>query len=365
MKIVYGNDKEVMFTDTQLNLAEAGERLMKHYQYKKDPKKFKRYASFSNGRSYEEENRLFATSLMQECYNISNLDSEKWPVAKAFTFSHFERAFFAVLEEVIRRTTAKSNVEEYMGRVAEVRNAGDGDTLNIDIRAKNVYILSRVSRGRNSSHIQRRYGQNVVLTPTPRQVTVGFEIHHIAAGRFDYGREIALASEGIQTSLLNEVQSLVYGSSNPINNKLTESSYTESSFRLLCQRVQARNGGGMTMVYGTEIALGRVLPSNTNFLQDLGEDYMQYGYLVNLFGYRAMRFPQAVDADYSEIIPNNRLLIMTSGVDTPIKIGMEGDIRIIQTQDTMTADRVRSYTLETSWDVQLASDAHIGIVSLS
>ena len=365
MEINYGNDREFMFSDTQLSLAEAGERLMKHYQYKKDPQRFKKYASFSNGRSYEEELALFTTGLMQECYKISNLDPKTCPVKKAFTYSHFERAHFAVLEEVIRRTTAKSNVEEFMGRVAEVRNVADGDSLNIDIRAKNVYSLSKVSRGRNAAHIQRHYGQNVVLTPTPRQVTVGFEIHNIAGGRFDYGREIALASEGIQTSLLNEVQTLVFGSTNPINNKLTESSYAESSFRLLCQRVQARNGGGMTMVYGTEIALGTVLPSNVNFLQDLGEDYMQYGYLVNLFGYRAMRFPQAVDAGYSEIIPNNRLLIMTSGVDTPIKIAMEGDIRIIQTQDTMVADRIRSYTLETSWDVALASDAHIGIVNLS
>lgn len=358
------NSRKEKFSNTEWDLIEAGEKLMKHYLYKTDPFKYKAYHKFSQGRSYDRENELFATALIKECYASSGLDPQKYPVKKAFRFSQFEQVHFAVLEEVINRTTAKSNIEQFMGRVAEVRNMGDGDSLNIDIRAKNVYILSRVSRGRNSSHIQRRYGQNVVLNPTPRQVTVGFEIHNIAAGRFDYGRELALASEGIQTSLLNEVQALIFNASNPINNKLIESSYTEATFRELAQDVQARNGGGTTMVFGTEIALGNVLPANTNFLQDLGEDYMNYGYLTNLFGYRAMRFPQAKDYDYNDILPNDQILIMTTGVDTPIKVGMEGDIRIIQTEDTMSADRVRSYTLETAWDVQLASDAHIGIMTV-
>lgn len=355
------NMRKAEFSDKQWDLAEAGVELYKNYLYNKDPKKFGSFKNFSADISYEKKNEKFREAIIKECYEVANLDPAKYTVKKAFTFPQFERAHFAVIEEVIRRTTAKSMLEQFMGRVAEVRNMADGDSLNIDIRAKNVYILSKVSRGRNSSHIQRHYGQNVVLSPTPRQVTVGFEIHQIAGGRFDYGREIALATEGIQTSLLNEVQSLVFSTSNPIANKLLESSYSEAAFRSLCQRVQAFNGGGQTMVFGTEIALGNVLPSNTNFLQDLGEDYMNYGYLTNLFGYRAMRFPQAVDADYDAILPNDKLVIMTSGVDTPIKIGMEGDIRIIQTQDTQSADRVRSYTVETAWDVQLASDAHIGI----
>ena len=356
-------NKMEMFSEKQIDLIDAGVSLAEYYIYNASPDAHKDLGvKFSKvEKTYEEANKVFSDKLKEECYAIANLDPERYNTKVAFTFPQFERAHFAVMEEVIRRTTAKSNIEAFMGRIAEVRNMGDGDSLNIDIKAKNVYVLSKVARGKGTSHIQRRYGQNVILSPTPRQVTVGFEIHNIAAGRFDYGREIALASAGIQTSLLNEVQTLLFSTSNPINNKLLENTYSEADFRSLCQRVQARNGGGTTLVAGTEIALGNVLPANSNFLQDLGEDYMSYGFLTSLFGYRAMRFPQAVDADYNEILPNDKLVIFTAGADTPIKIGMEGDIRIIQTNDTDTADRIRSYTLETSWDVQLVSDAHVGI----
>lgn len=351
------------FSDKQMDIIEAGVNLVDFARYSDNPKGNPKLAvKFSNvDRTLEQANEIFNKAILKECYEISNLDPEKFDVMTAFTFNQFERAHFAIIEQVIRRTTAKSRIEAFMGRIAEVRNAGDGDSLNIDIKAKNVYRLSKVARGKNSSHIQRYYGQNVVLTPTVRQTTVGFNLSQIAAGRFDYGRELALATEGVQTSLLDEVQALLFGTSNPINNKLIENTYSEDTFRLLCQRVQARNGGGQTLVAGTEIALGKVLPANSNFLQDLGEDYMAYGFLTNLFGYRAMRFPQAVDADYGEILPNDQLVVFTAGADTPIKIGMNGAVRILQEDGTHSADQVRTYTIETEWDVQLVSDAHVGI----
>lgn len=352
--------QKVMFSDKQLDLIKAGETLMKQYQYIQNPTANKHLEKFSQG-DYRENNEIFRDSLFKECYSVSNLDPEKVNLAQAWTFSSFERMHFSVIETIIARTTSKSNVEMFMGNLAEVRNMADGDSMNIDIKAKNVYLLSKVARGMNSSHIQRRFGQNVTLTPSTRQCTIGFEEHQIISGRIDYGRELALATEGIKTSMLIEVQALLFGSSNPIGNKLIENTYTESAFRALIQKVQAKNGSANVITAGTDIALSAILPTETAFLQPLGLDYMKQGYVINPFGTKSLVFPQAVDSQDDLILPNDKIVVFTAGVDRPIKIGMGGNVKIINTNGDNKADRMRTYTVEVEYDVQLASDAHVGI----
>ena len=351
------NERLAMFSDVGIDLVSKGDELRLNYLAKTRPNK---YVNFSALKDYNEANKRFHDALVKDAYETTGLDPQRFSLRKAFEFQNFERTFFSVIEEVINRTTTKSNLEDYMRRIAEVRMLSDGDSANIDIRAKNVYQLQRVARGTKSSRIQRHYGDNVVLSPVYRQVRTGFDIEQIAAGRFDYGREIALAAEGIRTSLLIDVVALAFGTTNTINNKLIENTYSEDAFRLLKQRVQANNGGGTTMIVGTDIALSTILPTSTEFYRELGEEYMKNGYIANAFGSTMMALPQAVDHDYNIIIPNTEALILTSGVDSPIKIGMT-NVRISQVEDKDTADRKRIHMLETEYDVKLASDAHFGV----
>ncbi len=339
--------------DTILSL---GEELRQQYHYRSNPKKFTAFSASAAG-NYDEKNKVFGESLSKFCYEFSNLDPEMIGVETAFTFDNYERMYFAVIEEVINRTLTKSNIEGYLGRLAEVRNLADGDSANIDIRAKNVYVLSKVGRGSNAG-IQRHYGETVTLTPTPREVNLSFDTHLIAAGRFDFGREIALASEGVQTSILIDIIEVAFGASNPIGNKLIENTYSEDDFRILCQRVRAFNGGSQTLTMGTGIALSKILPEDTNLRLELGGEYMQTGYIRSQFGNSTFELPQAVDADYELIIPNDEAVIISTSVDAPIKIGMT-NVKIMQKRDT--ADKKVTYCLELEWDVKLASDAHMGL----
>lgn len=338
------------------NIIKLGLDLQNHFNFSRQPKKFSAFSHLAK-EDYSEKNADFRSALLKYCYEFSGLDQEKYPVDMAFTFQNFERMHFAVIEEVINRTLTKSNIEGYFGRLAEVRNLADGDSANIDIRAKNVYLLSRIGRGSNSS-VQRHYGQQATLTPVPRQVTLGFDLHQISAGRFDYGREIALASEGVQTSMLIDIIDLAFADTNTINNKLIENTYVEKNFRILCQKVKAYNGGAQTLTMGTGVALATILPTDTNLRLELGEEYMASGYIRSQFGNSTFELPQAVDTDYNLIIPNDKAVIVSTSVDTPIKIGMT-NVKIVQKDNT--ADHKRIYILETEWDTKLASDAHMGL----
>lgn len=337
-------------------IVKLGEELRQHHMYTKNPKKFQAFSSNAVG-SYDEKNATFRDGLIKFCYEFSGLDPEKFDVETAFSFQAFDRMHFAVVEEIINRTLTKSNIEGYMGRMAEVRNLADGDSNLINIGAKNVYVLSKIGRGANAQ-LQRHYSKSVTLTPTPREVTLGFDIHQISAGRVDYGREIALASEGVQTSMLIDIIDLAFSDTNTINNKLIENAYAESTFRLLCQKVQANNGGAKTLTMGTGIALSKILPTDTNLRFELGEEYMTSGYIRSQFGNSTFELPQAVDADYNLIVPNDKAVIISTSVDTPIKIGMTN---VVIKQKENTADNKRIYTLTTEWDVKIASDAHMGL----
>lgn len=338
-------------------IVKLGEELRQHHNYRTNPKKFASFSHVATTGSYEEKNKSFRDGVVKFCYEFSGLDPEKINVETAFSFDSFDRMHFAVIEEVINRTLTKSNIEGYMGRLAEVRNLSDGDSSLIDIRAKNVYVLSKIGRGANAQ-LQRHYGKQVTLSPTPREVALGFDVAQIAAGRVDYGREIAMASEGVQTAMLIDIIGLAFADTNTINNKLIENTYVEKNFRILCQKVKAYNGGAQTLTMGTGIALGTVLPTDTNLRLELGEEYMTSGYIRSQFGNSTFELPQAIDADYNLIIPNDKAVIVSTSVDTPIKIGMT-NVKIKQKDNT--ADGKRIYILNCEFDVQLASDAHMGL----
>lgn len=333
MAFIPVNQYKKNFSKDEVDVIKLGVDLTKRSLYNFNDKAYAKYKTFSEigGIDYETHNKSFHDKAMECAYERTGIDPTKTNAQLAFRMQNFSTAFFSVIEEVIDNVNSKNEIEEIL-TFADVRSMAEGDSMTVDVKATNAYFFYKTGRGKTSGRTQKYFAKNVVLTPQPSDTTISFNRKDIVAGRVDWGREISRAVRGLRAGYLADIATLLYDTtSNPIGNKIVSTgAYSETSFRTNIQTMQARNGSSRTVVYGTNLALSPILPTNTQLQLGLGAEYMEKGYIQTPFGYQAVELPQALKADQSTaIMSNNYVIGMSTDIGSkPIAIGISGETRI-------------------------------------
>jgi hypothetical protein len=357
------NAKKINFSEDELNVIKLGVDLAKRNLYNTYPEAYKKYASFSNigGIDYNTHNKEFHDRAVLSAYERTGMSPEKTNIQLAFRMPGFSTAFFSVIEEVIDNVNSKNEIQEIL-TFADVRSMAEGDSMNIDIKAINAYFFYKTGRGKSFGTTQKYYGKNVTLTPSPAETTIYFNRKDIVAGRVDWGREIARAIRGLRSGYLQDISALLYSTTiNPIGNKIIETGgYDEATLREKMQTLQAKNGSSNTVIYGTNIALGYIIPTNNYLVFGLGTEYMDRGFISTQFGYNAIELPQALKADNETAILSNSYVIgMSTDVSKPISIGVSGETRVEMMQPADNASDDYVYNVKSDWDVKMAGQGSI------
>lgn len=366
-KTIHANSNKFNFSNNDVKAIELGVSLVNRNFYKEGTPISKRFTSFSGdtyeGLSYKQHNDGFFDAVKMAAYEKANLDPEKTNIALAFEMQHFSKAFFSVIQETIDNINSKNEIEEILG-FADVRSLAEGDSMNVTVKATNAYFFQRFGHGKTFGAAQKYYGKNVVLAPQANETTISFNRKDIVAGRVDWGKEIARAVRGIRSGYLQDIASLIFDPTitSPIGNKtISTGAYSEIDFRTKLQTVAAQNGSSNTYIYGTDIALSPILPTNTQLQLGLGIEYTQNGFISTPFGYRAIALPQAMKADNATpIVSNNYVVGMSVDVGSkPVAIGISGETRIQAQTDSENAGEDYVYTVKSDWDVKFAGQGRI------
>lgn len=357
------NAKKIDFSKNEIDVIKLGVELTKRNLYNSNTQVYSKYAQFSDikGVDYNTHNKEFHDRAVKIAYERSGIDSTKTNVNLAFRMQNFERAFFSVIEEVVDNVNSKNEIEEIL-TFADVRSLAEGDSMNVDIKSINAYFFYKTGRGKSFGNTQKYFGKSVTLTPSPAETTISFNRKDIISGRVDWGREISRAVRGLRSGYLQDIASLIYSTtSNPIGNKVVETGgYDEPTFRTKMQLIQAKNGSSNTVVYGTNVALGSILPANNYLSFGLGTEYMDKGFIATQFGYNAIELPQALKADNETIIlPNDYVVGMSVDASKPVSIGISGETRIETMQPENNASDDYVYNVKSDWDVKLAGQGTI------
>ena len=357
------------FTKKQLAAVDLGVELTRHYAYERDGvKKFESFSRVSDtdGRlvSYKDKNDMFFKMAIDEAYEITGLNKEKVSPMVAFSYNHFERAFFSIIEEVINSVNTKTEIEQGM-LFAEVKNMGEGDSLTFHIPANFLLSVSTVASGVRNVGFQKLHNEDVTLTPKVKKTGVSVDIRKVATGVMDWGHLINWVGKSFRTKLQQEVVDIVYNAYSTLGTPLKEATFAQDSYIQLAERVSALNGSP-AMTIGTKTALNTILPTSDYLKMGLGQEYVNNGFLEAPFGIPTVRLEQSVktNSTYSFTTSNDYVVIMSGGVDRPVKIGMEGQTKIRVSKDGDTADDTQNYTISAAWDVKLASQSHFGIVKV-
>lgn len=364
---------KMFFSKKQLDAIDMGIEVYKQYLYEHENmnKIYDKYAHFShtmvNGHelSYNEKNKMLHNMIMDEAYSISGLDKERFPLKRAFNFQHFSTAFFSVVEEIVNMVNAKTEIQQAM-LFAEVRSLADGDSLTFHIPSKHLLAISTVANGVRNSHIQKLWQEEVTLSPVAKSATVGLDLYKISTGTVDWGYLINQVTKSFRTKLQQEVVDTMYGSFSTLATQFKENTFVQDTYIQLAERVGAANGGTSAVAFGTKTALNTVLPTNDYLKMQSGAEFVNNGYLTAPFGIPTVKLEQSVkpNSAYDFSISNDYIILMSAGIDKPVKIALEGVTIIRQTGQFDTADMQSIFTIEQKWDVQIATMAHFGIVKV-
>lgn len=359
------------FSDGQLDAIKIGSDLVRRELFDMDSSTFSKYQRFSsNPLTLDEHNFAFLEEMKKAAYAKSGVNPEMVGAEEAVSYQSFNTAMFSVMESVIDSLTTRNEIEDILTFV-EIRNQALGDSMLIDIKNPNAYVFSKAGRGKKHTYLQTRFGEDVTLTPAPRQISISYNLKDIVSGRVNVGREMARMVRGMRTAWLQELSDLVFSTTvNPINNKIISTgNFAEATFRSFEQKISAYNGSRNTVVYGTRTSLSNLLPADTLKYQ-LGQEYMDRGYISTAFGTRAVELYQAVKPDSTPaggaaninlILPEDYVIICSTDVQRPVILALGGGVRISEEneQDSQTEDRI--ITIKQDYDLKLASQGIIGV----
>ncbi len=363
------------FSTEQMDCITIGSDLVRRELYAMDKDNYKKYESFSNNElTLDQHNFALLSELTKASYDKSGINPEKVGVEEAIRYDSFNTAMFTVMESIIDSLTTRNEIEDILTFV-ELRNQALGDSMLIDIKNPNAYVFSKAGRGKKHTYLQTRFGQDVTLTPAPRQISIKYNLKDIVTGRVNIGREMARMVRGMRTAWLQDLSDLVFSTTvNPINNKvISTGNFTEANFRSFEQNISAYNGSRNTVAYGTRTALSNLLPAGELRYQ-LGNEYMDRGYISTAFGTRAIELYQAVRADSTPsggianinlILPEDYVILASTDIQRPVVLALGGGVRISEEneQDSQSEDRI--ITIKQDYDLKLASQGIIGVFRTS
>lgn len=361
LKMDVQNTKRFMsFSKDEQDVVKAGIDLYKHYLHNVGKQG---YAEFAQGKTYEEKNSLFTESIKREAMKmagITGIDADK-----AMRFSNVRECAFALIAEALD-VIIPITIQSDFYRLAETRVGGYGDNFVFHIPNPDLFVVSKVANGIRKGEPQKLYSSDVTLTPVAREITIQEDFYRVLTGKVNWGEWVTRIAQSMETQLTTEVYTALYNSYNSLDSGLKYAAFDQDNFVTLAQKVEALNRGAKCMVFGTKLALSKVIPSEQYFRFAAGEEYNKTGYLTNFHGVDLMEIRQTITpGTLNTAIDNSTLYFVSMGVDKPIKIAFEGDTLVMQNQYNTNADMTMEHTIQKRWDIGVITSARFGIMKVS
>lgn len=273
---------------------------------------------------------------------------------------------FNLISETVT-TILPVTLDEELNGFAEIKNANWGDQLIFEVTDPRLFEVALVSDGNASTRAQRLDNGKLALLPQNRHITIYEEFYRWVSGRIDW----AVMVDRVSRSFLNQIKIDIY---NKIYNSYASLSatygvtgtFTDTSFVTLAQHVEAGTGGMKPMVFGTKLALSKIMNTQYYYSGDLTKELNQKGFLPNYLGYSLVEIQQAhAPNTESFAIDNNFLLFVPAGVNKIVKIGFEGSTIVREASPQDNADMSLGYQFIQKYDVGVLSSGKYGIMKIT
>lgn len=317
--------------------------------------------------TFEEKGAKLHSAIEAEIAKVAGvngtvLSEHVWKSSPMYRF-----ATFAVINSLVDMVIPDVIADEY-GQFAEIKNGAYGDSFVFDIKSSDLFTVSKNGNARRHVAANKQFTGQTSLIPENRSITVSVDWYRVVSGKenlAEYAMEVALSFEA-------EIAKDIYAALSTSFSKLTanfkEAAFTEVAFRKLAARVAAANGGARTIVYGTNISLGNILPTNDYLKMGLGENYVNVGYLPVFLNTPLMAINQKIDwtsEDYGFALSDNEMFFIASPSQKLVKVCFEGETLTVQDGQLANANMEQNMTLQKRWKAGIVTNSKYGIMHLA
>lgn len=249
--------------------------------------------------------------------------------------------------------------------IADFRFADLLDSMSYEIENNALFTVSKAGYRKRSTNLQKLYKTTVTLTPENHMLTVGTDLVEVLTGRASIAKDVMKAALSIEASILYDAYDAFTTSANALTGNLAVANYSEESLIKLCETVTAFNNGKKAVIFGTPVALKKVLPSNANYRYLLSDDYVKLGALKDFNGYDVVPMSQVADFtknDYSLKLDDTKIYVVSPASSKIVQVGVFGESTTHTDAIYDNANLLQLSTISKAWDVQVITNSVAGVV---
>jgi hypothetical protein len=344
-----------------MSLVEKWQDYFNHYRVEFLGKK----GSYDNKFSFEQKTKSLHEQIEKEIAKISKIDKDvRFSEAVWRTNPNYVWTTFAVVGNLVDMVIADTVAEDFK-RFADVKSVGFGDNLSYDIKSNDLFLVTKAGNGRRHVFAQRQHNGQATLQPVNRMITVEEDLYRILSGKRNLAEYAIKIAQSMETELTYDIYAAIDDTYSALPAQFGISGFTQDDFVTLASRVKAFNGGARCTVFGTQLALSKVIPTSEYMKMAIGSEYINNGYIGTFMGTDLFELPQKAvwnSSTYAMKLDDTRLYFISTGIDKLVKIGIEGDTISYTDNMTTNANLSQTQTMQKRWAVGLISNAKYGII---
>lgn len=338
--------------------------------------KYKRIAelSFSNEKidNYEELNLKAKTALLKYAAEKAQIKeiSTKADVINAFSNPMFQTVFNSIIVDSLQSIVLKSRPEQIY-RLANVSDVEVGDSETWEIDTKGLPIAQRTSYTTNVTFLDSYATTSITITPKPYSIGTTMDYIRILANNYDMGREIARVAASLLFAQLKLIVDSIYAIANVQGTPFYQANWNAANYVQMIDDIKMLNGGADVTAYGTTVAFSKMgVLATTSYGFQSQDEMIRNGFLGRAYGVDNVVLDQFTDlsqpftttsADTLRTVPNDRVILLSSVGDKPVKLVREDFIRV-KVKEPKDGSLYRSnYEYFMSFDAAIATQANYGI----
>ena len=358
------------FASNNMELFAAFKDYWNHYQSVNAGKTGKRF-EFDASKSLDEKDAIICTELKKYIIKRSGVNyASESNVSEWFNHPLVQHEMYAVVGALVDMVIPDSIVDT-IGLYTDIRQIGFGDSAAFDITARDLFVVSKSSRGHRTSQVNKQFKGQVTIVPENHELSVGVSLYGVLAGKESLAELTAKIVQSMETAVTldayNAFATAMAALDTTATTGLKITGYTQANLVRLCEQVTTWNGGAKPIVAGTALALQNILPDDANYRYTLTDSYVTLGYINTLAGYDIMKLPQVVNIStpFDRALSDNYLWVVSPSANKLLKLVLEGQTWSFVNGPFDNANLQQNSTLNKSWGVGVATNSAAATCQLS
>ena len=324
------------------------------------------------GVSFSEMDSKMLAFYSDEIERMSGRHKEDYTdLATYCNFTDVKESAFAIISMLTDLIIPDALIKD-LGLIADIKNGAWGDSLKVNMKPRDLFIVAKGGRARRTYDITRQFNGEKTVLPEVHAITVGISLYDVLRGAYSLAEFVSKAVSSIETSMRFDIYDAFASAMNGLSStagdgQLKIAGFTQDTAIALAQKVQAWNGGNKAVFVGTQLALSKILPASTNARILLGDEYVKVGYMRDFMGFSTIALEQVADytKEFAVKLDDTKIYVLSPGTDKIVKVFVEGSTQSNTDAPYTNANLQQTATLYKSYGVGAFTSAIAGEITLS